>query len=482
METAAGLPASRCQTTGQLGTIRRMNDSVVTRFAPSPTGRLHLGNARTALFNALFARGRGGAFLLRIEDTDAARGSRELEAGLLGELRWLGLISEEDPGRERQSERRELHDEHVRRLERDGLVYPCFCTDEDLKLARKAQVAAGKAPRYPGTCAAMSDAERRARLDEGRPHTMRFRVPEGRTVVFDDLVRGEQRFESDLLGDFVITRTDGSPAFFFANGLDDALMGVTHVLRGEDHVANTPRQLLLLEALGLEPPAYGHLPLVVGQDGAPLSKRRGAASLAELRERGYLPAAVTNYLARLGHHFDDDDLMSLDDLARGFSLGSLGRAPAHFDRNQLRHWQKLAVAAVSDEAFMDWAGEGVAVVPSDLRASFVSAVRPNCEFPSDVAHWAGILFGEELRLGGEAVDVVREAGNDFFQRAAEAVARDGASVETIKAATGEKGKRLFMPLRAALTGELHGPELKAILELLGTERVAERLAACGSKA
>lgn len=456
-----------------------MTGTVVTRFAPSPTGGLHLGNARTALFNDLFARGRGGRFLLRIEDTDAARGSRELETELLGDLRWLGLIREDDPPRERQSERRDLHDEHVRRLQRDGLVYPCFCTDEELKAARKAQVAAGKAPRYPGTCAALSADERESKLAEGRPHTLRFRVPAERPVVFDDLVRGEQRFRTDLIGDFVITRTDGSPAFFFANALDDALMGVTHVLRGEDHVANTPRQLLLLEALDLAPPEYGHLPLVVGPDGAPLSKRRGAASLAQLREQGYLPAAVANYLARLGHHFDDDSLKSLDELAEGFSLASLGRAPAHFDENQLRHWQKLAVAAASDEAFMSWAGEALDKVPSGSRGSFVRAVRPNCEFPSDVAHWAGILFGEELNMGEEALGVVREAGSGFFDRATEAVAREGASVEAIKAATGEKGRRLFMPLRAALTGELHGPELKAVLELLGTQRAAARLAACG---
>ncbi len=370
----------------------------------------------------------------------------------------------------------------MNQLEREGRVYPCFCTDEELRLARKAQVAAGKAPRYPGTCAGLSDEEREARIAEGRAHTLRFRVPAGRTVVFDDLVRGEQRFESDLLGDFVITRTDGSPAFFFANAVDDALMGVTHVLRGEDHVANTPRQLLLLEALGLEAPAYAHLPLIVGSDGAPLSKRRGAASVAGLREHGYLPAAVTNYLARLGHHFDDDGLKSLDELGRGFSLDSLGRAPAHYDEGQLRHWQKLAVAAAGEDEFLAWAGEGAAGVPESARGEFVAAVRPNCEFPSDVAHWAGVLFGEGPSLQGEALEVVRETGTAFFDRAAEAVAGEGASVEAVKTATGEKGRQLFMPLRAALTGELHGPELKAVLELLGPERAAARLAACGSKA
>lgn len=457
-----------------------MTGQVVTRFAPSPTGRMHLGNARTALFNELFARGRGGRFLLRIEDTDAARGDPEHEAALHRDLHWLGLVRKDDPVPERQSQRRHLYEEHLAGLRGGGRVYPCFCTDEELKAARKAQVAAGKPPRYPGTCAGLDEPERRRRTEAGEPHTLRFRVPEGRTVVFEDLVRGEQRFETGAIGDFVITRTDGSPAFFFANALDDALMGVTHVLRGEDHVANTPRQLLLLEALGLEAPDYGHLPLIVGSDGAPLSKRRGAASLAGLRERGYLPAAVVNYLARLGHHFDDDGLLDLEELGRGFSLSSLGRAPARFDEGQLRHWQKLAVGAIDEPAFLEWAGAAAERVPAAARGAFVAAVRPNCEFPSDAAHWAEVIFGPGPRIDERARTVIGAAGSDFFDRAARAVAREGAGVEAVQEATGQRGRQLFMPLRAALTGELHGPDLKALLALLGPAEAAARLAAQGS--
>lgn len=458
-----------------------MNEPVVTRFAPSPTGRLHVGNARTALFNKLLARSRGGRFLLRIEDTDASRGSREMESALIAELRWLGLLEDGDLESVRQSERREVHDGHLAGLEREGRAYPCFCTEEELKAARRAQTAAGRPPRYPGTCAGLSETERREKIEAGVPYTLRFCVPAGRTVEFDDLVRGEQRFLTDDIGDFVVARADGSPAFFFANALDDALMGVTHVLRGEDHVANTPRQILLLEALGLEAPRYGHLPLIVGEDGAPLSKRRGAASLGELRERGYLPQAVINYLARLGHHFDSDALLSAEELARRFSLDALGRAPARFDESQLRHWQKLAVNSVDEAGFVAWAGDALVHVPGAVRSTFISAVRPNCEFPADVAHWADVLFGRGARPGEQARATVAEAGPEFFQRAADAVRREGATVKAIQSATGQRGRRLFMPLRAALTGELHGPELKAVLALLGPDEVSARLAAQGSK-
>lgn len=458
-------------------------EATVTRFAPSPTGRLHLGNLRTALFNYLLARARAGRFLLRIEDTDASRGEPEHVDALLGDLRWLGIAwdggpgTPDDAGSWRQSERGGEYGRFFERLETADRAYPCYCTDEELHLARKAQLAAGKPPRYPGTCADLTGEQRRAREAEGRAASLRFRVPAGRDVVYSDLVRGEQRFPADTLGDFVIRRGDGSPAFLFANALDDALMGVTHVLRGEDHVANTPRQLLLLEALELKAPRYGHVPLLVGEDGAPLSKRRGAAALSELRERGYLPAAVMNYLARLGHHYDDDGLMDAETLARGFELGRLGRAPAHYDRAQLDHWQRLAVSGQDDEAFMRWAGDAVGRVPADRREPFARAVRPNCLFPADARFWAEALFGPAPAPDEDAAPAIREAGPAFFRAAADAVKSKGVDPGAIREATGAKGRALFMPLRAALTGTLHGPELKAVLELLGPDETRDRLKA-----
>ncbi|MGB2971901.1 MAG: glutamate--tRNA ligase, partial [Candidatus Competibacter sp.] len=322
---------------------------VKTRFAPSPTGFLHLGNVRTALFNALLARRDGGQFLLRIEDTDRERSRAEFVDALLEDLRWLGLDWREGPevggpqAPYAQSERTAIYARYYRRLEGSEQSYPCFCTPAELALSRKAQLAAGRPPRYTGTCARLGADERQARLERGLQPTLRFRVPAGRAVEFTDLVRGPQRFASDDIGDFVIRRADGTPQFFFANAVDDALMGITQVLRGEDHLANTPRQLLLLEALALSAPRYGHLALIVGADGGPLSKRAGDLSIRELRASGYLPEAVLNYLARLGHAYARDVWMAPEVLAAEFSTAHLGRAPARYDEAQLLHWQSEAV-------------------------------------------------------------------------------------------------------------------------------------------
>ena len=269
-----------------------------------------MGNARTALFCALLATRDQGAFILRIEDTDAARSEPGLRRSQLREdLAWLGLHWQEGPdvggakGPYRQSERGAIYADYLQQLADKGEVYPCFCTAVELEMARKAQLAAGQPPRYAGTCARLGTAEIEARLAKGLKPALRFRVPEQGETVFEDLVRGRQVFAHRDIGDFIIRRADGSPAFFFSNALDDALMGITHVLRGEDHLANTPRQLLLLAALGLPAPRYAHLSLIVGQGGAPLSKREGGGSLRELRAEGLLPEALLNYLARLGHTY-----------------------------------------------------------------------------------------------------------------------------------------------------------------------------------
>ena len=296
-----------------------------TRFAPSPTGDMHLGNLRTALFNALHAARTGGAFVLRIEDTDAERSRKVFLDGLLRDLRWAGLNWEEGPetgaqgGPWLQSERMGLYARYYGQLAAAGKIYPCFCSDVQLKLDRKARLAAGRAPRYAGTCARLTAEEIALKLRQGFRPTLRFRVGDSGSVGFDDLVRGTQRFERSDIGDFIVRRSDGSPAFFFSNAVDDALMGITHVLRGEDHLANTPRQLMLLEALDLKPPAYGHLSLLVGEDGSPLSKRRGSRSVRQMRDDGYLPAALLNYLARLGHACASDALLDFAGLAQAFS-------------------------------------------------------------------------------------------------------------------------------------------------------------------
>lgn len=487
-----------------------MTPSLRTRFAPSPTGLLHLGNARTALFNALAARGRGD-FLLRIEDTDAERSSEAHVEALIADLHWLGLDWDEGPrpmGREaggtgpyRQSARGAIYAGYYARLEAAGLAYPCFCSPEQLALSRAAQRAAGQAPRYAGSCAHLSAEEVQARRDAGGRPTLRFRVPGTGEVGFHDRVRGEQRFRCTDIGDFIIRRADGTPAFFFCNAIDDALMGVTLVLRGDDHLTNTPRQLLILQALGLPVPAYGHISLVLGEDGAPLSKRNGSRSLRELRSQGYLPGALLNQLGRLGHSYIEAGYQSLDQLAAGFDLARLGRAPARYDTEQLDHWQKEAVRAAGAAELWRWlAGhaEGLADrIPAGRELDFVATVRDNLLLPADALPWAEALYGAADDFDTEAITELQAAGADWL--AAAAAALSGAEdfkpwTQAITAATGARGKALFMPLRAALTGAVvadagaghwrHGPELKRLWTLLGRDEIARRLAlaraACAS--
>ena len=458
-----------------------------TRFAPSPTGEIHLGNVRTALFNVLLARKTGGSFLLRIEDTDQARSRTEYREALQQDLKWLGYDWQEGPevggenGPYLQSERGEIYARYYQQLIDAGLAYPCFCSDQALKLVRKRQLAAGQPPRYPGTCARLSDEEVAQRLEQGLAPSLRFRVPRGETIAFSDLVRGAQSFKSDDIGDFIIRRSDGTPAFFFTNAVDDALMGVTHVLRGEDHITNTPRQLLLMQALGLPMPVYGHISLIVGPNGGPLSKREGSASVRGLREAGYLPLAINNHLARIGHTYDGDDFMSLAELAAAFDTARLGKSAARHDEAQLRHRQQQAVAALSDHEMLAWleCHQALSSVPVAERESFVAAVRENVVMPMDARHWAECVYARDMPLSTEAQAVIEQANGSFF---ATAVAQLPASGDDFKAyaksvgqAAGVKGKELFMPLRAALTGEVHGPEMSQVFPLLGVERARERL-------
>lgn len=458
-----------------------------TRFAPSPTGLMHPGNARTALFNALLARSRQGEFVLRIEDTDASRDDSRHETALREDLKWLGAQWDAGPdiggpaGPYRQSERHDIYAGLYRQLRDAGLAYPCFCTQQQLSRARAAQRAAGKPPRYPGTCAKLDPAEAAERIAAGEAATLRFRVPTGRTVSFTDLVRGEQHFASDDIGDFIIQRADGTPAFFFSNAVDDALMGVTHALRGEDHIANTPRQLLLLEALDLHAPEYGHFALVTGEDGGPLSKRAGDISLHALRERGFRHEAVLNYLARLGHAMDDNRLLKFDRLAVAFDVGHLGRAPARFDEVQLRHWQRLAVESLDADALTEWLEPTCgANVPAEAMSAFVTAVQPNILFPEDAQAWAQIVFAAPDSPDENQLAALSVAGPAFFSAARQALAEHGTDYRgltgALKTATGTKGKQLFMPLRLALTGRDKGPELAALLPLIGRDAADARFA------
>jgi glutamyl-tRNA synthetase len=457
-----------------------------TRFCPSPTGYLHLGNVRTALFSALLTMANSGDFLLRIEDTDRNRSDNKFATAIMDDLKWLGLEWDEGPGKNRgnepywQSQRQEIYQEYYDKLVEIGAAYYCFCSEEQLVLSKKAQRSAGKAPRYSGICRSLSKAEIEAKIVAGVKPTIRFKIPDNKTIEFIDIVKGDQRFSSNDIGDFIIRKADGSPSFMFCNAVDDSLMGITHVIRGEDHLTNTPRQLMILDALGLNQPEYGHISLIMGYDGGPLSKRHGSSSINDMKKDGVLAGALVNYLARLGHYYKDNSFMSINELADKFKVESLSKSAAKFDHSQLTYWQKTAIAKLEPEELWQWMGEQVRkIVPQSLKTEFITAVTPNITSPDDALHWASLIFGELQDMDAEKLEVLQQAGSDFFACAIRAVEKEGRDFnkvsEILKQELGVKGKSLFMPLRIALTGEKHGPELMQLFKLLKEDIIKDRL-------
>lgn len=460
--------------------------SIRTRFSPSPTGNIHLGNARAALFSALYAAKHLGTFILRIEDTDAVRSEERFIDSLQVDLHWLGINWQEGPGvggeygPYLQSQRQHNYAKYYAILEENKKIYPCFCTDQELNLARKVQLARGSAPRYSGTCLKLSAEEIEKRLADGKKPAWRFAVPLNQTIEFQDTVKGMQQFKSDDIGDFIVRRADSTAPFLFCNAIDDAMMKVSHVLRGEDHLANTPRQIMILKTLELPIPHYGHLSLIVGDDGAPLSKRHGSFSVDGLKEKGYLPIAIINYLARLGHGCDAQTLLNFDELASHFYLEKLSRSPARFDTNQLLFWQKMAVQTLDAQALWEWLGNDIKnKVPDEMQQLFADTIKANVEFPKDAEVWANILFSDHININEDDLKILREAGATFFSQAINAVEAHGTDFGNVladmKKSLGVNGKKLFMPLRIALTGQLHGPELAHIAEFLGQDKLTYRL-------
>jgi nondiscriminating glutamyl-tRNA synthetase len=464
---------------------------IKTRFSPSPTGMVHLGNARTALFSALYAQGAGGVFILRIEDTDHSRSEHKFTLQLQEDLRWLGIEWQEGPNVGGpsapyfQSERSAIYETFYNKLEEMQRAYLCFCTDEELALNRKIQLSRGQPPRYPGTCAGLSKEQIEHKIALKRLPALRFSVPKLKQIEFVDTVKGLQHFKSQDIGDFIIRRADGGSSFMFCNAIDDSLMGVTHVLRGEDHLANTPRQLMILEALGLRAPSYGHLALITNDDSMRLSKRKGSFSLHDLEVEGYLAPAVLNYLARLSHTYESQNLMTFNELAALFRLEKLSRSPARFDRHQLLHWQKEALQKLDLDSVISWLGESIMEkVPADSKKLFAKVMQQNILFPHEAVLWQEILFGDELIFAEDKLAILNEAGSEFFKHAVQVfnvTEQDLPSkLQQLKDVTGFSGKRLFMPLRLALTGETHGPELAQIIELLGHKKVIQRLKRLGA--
>jgi nondiscriminating glutamyl-tRNA synthetase len=461
--------------------------SLRVRFAPSPTGHLHVGNARTALFNWLLAHGQDGTFILRIEDTDAERSTRESEVSILEDLRWLGLDWDEGPdvdgqhGPYRQSERLHLYASYANELLAGGHAYHCFCSPQALETERQARLAAGRPPRYAGTCRDLPDETVRARLAAGERPVIRFRVPEAGEVAFEDVVRGEVSFNTEVIGDPVLVRSDGRPAYNFAVVVDDALMGITHVIRGEDHISNTPRQVLLYQALGFTPPRFAHLSLVMGPDHTPLSKRHGATSVAEFRERGYLPEALLNYLALIGWSpGDGEELLPIDELARRFALEDVGHSAGVFDREKLawmnRHYMKVAapsrLAAESARYFVARGflrrrtPEALEYLADVLLPMAVGSVDRLEEIPDRLR----FIFDYDAQASlarPDVASVLHEPGAREVLAALPAAIEGSlgdreafrAMAARVRVQTGAKGKALFHPIRVALTGEAGGPEL-----------------------
>lgn len=454
------------------------------RFAPSPTGQLHVGNARTALFNWLAARRAGGSFVLRIEDTDRERSTKAYEASMLDDLRWLGLTWDEGPetggdfGPYRQSERAGYYSAAAADLLGRRLAYYCFCSPEQLAAEREEARARNLPPRYSGRCRGLAPGVAADRVAAGEPAAIRFAVPEPvRDVVFSDRIRGEVRVSTATIGDFVIVRADGGASYNFAVVIDDATMKIDLVVRGEDHVSNTPRQLLLAEALGTHPPGYAHLPLVFGDDHTPLSKRHGATSVAEFRARGYLPEALVNYLALLGWSpGGDEEVVPLEIMIERFDLGAVGRSPAVFDFGKLawinrQYMRTLPAARIARDVVPYLAGRGFVIDAGPAALGYVESLLPmivdSVDRLEEASERVSFLFEWDAERARALVTADAE-GARAVAALAEAAAAVGPLVDRetfreavarARAASGLKGRALLHPARAALTAAESGPEL-----------------------
>jgi glutamyl-tRNA synthetase len=435
------------------------------RFAPSPTGRLHAGNIRTALFNFLFARKTGGSFILRLDDTDTERSTREFARGIEEDLRWLGIEWTKEV---RQSERFALYAAAVEQLKASGRLYPAYETPEELEVKRKRQLARGKPPVYDRAALKLTAEERGKLEEEGRKPHWRFLL-EQRDVVWDDLVRGRQHVDAASLSDPVLVRADGTYLYTLPSVVDDIDLGITHVIRGEDHVANTAPQIQLFEALGAKSPAFGHHNLLVSADGQALSKRDRSLAIEGLRAEGIEPLAVVSYAAVLGTSDPIAPHASLDEIVPGFDFAKLSRAPARFDPHELRLLNAKLLHMLPFNAVADRL-RAMGVAGGD---EFWEAVRGNLAVLADAKIWWEVVSGQ-LQPVIEDAKLCREAAALLPLEPWDGETWSAWS-SAVKQATGAKGKALFAPLRLALTGREHGPELKQLLPLIGRTRAAARL-------
>ncbi|MDQ1273813.1 MAG: nondiscriminating glutamyl-tRNA synthetase [Planctomycetota bacterium] len=472
---------------------------VRVRFAPSPTGLLHIGNARMAVFNWLFARRHKGTFILRIEDTDVARSQRKYMDQLIEDLHWLGLTWQEGPdvggqyGPYLQSERLPIYHDFCQRFLKEGLAYRCYCTPEELEERRQIARLTGKPPRYDNRCRDLTDIQKKAFETSGLNFTIRFKVPE-ELLVFDDLIRGTCQFDMSLTGDFVIMRSDGTPSFHFAVAVDDTLMQITHVIRGEDHLSNTPCHILLFHALNQKPPQFAHLSLTMGADRTLLSKRHGAFSISEYRKLDYLPEALLNYMILLGWApRNKKEKFKIDDIIDTFDIGTMSKASSVFDQQKLdwlsgqytreadlERLTNLAIPYVQAAGFIS-ADENK--IDRAHLSLIVDAVRNNMSCMSQIVQEADIFFKDpvvsEKHVEFLSSEMSQSVLLSFYR---ELQKLDTLSPEIFKEAfvavqkeTKVNGKGLYMPVRLALTGREHGPELYNITNILGIEACNKRI-------
>jgi glutamyl-tRNA synthetase len=469
------------------------------RFAPSPTGYLHVGGARTALFNWLLARHSGGSFILRIEDTDISRSTEDAIEAIIEDMRWLGLEWDEGPEAcgdhfpYRQTGRATFYFKAARDLLEEGKAYRCFCLPEELVERRERAVKEGRSPMYDRRCRSLTADEARSMEKEGRPFALRFLVPEGETVV-RDLIRGDITFNNGEIEDFVLLRSDGSPTYNLAVVVDDGEMEITYVVRGDDHLSNTPKQILLYRALGVPEPAFAHLPMIVGNDGKPLSKRHGDVSVGRFRELGFLPEAMVNFLALLGWSLDDSTtIMDRETLVTNFGLERVGSKPAVWDDDKLTWMNSQYIMALSDEELAQ------AVMPFLVRKGLADEgnesarekmlraaplIRERMKLLTDAVPLVAFFFRDveveedarDLLRGDENQGILRETGKRLLELKVFDAAGIEETLRSMADAMGIKARKAFQPIRAAIAGSKVSPPLFESMEILGRERCLQRIA------
>ena len=480
-------------------------DKIRLRFAPAPTGYLHLGGARTALFNWLFARQKSGTFILRVDDTDEERSTEESMRGIFDSLRWLGLDWDEGPeiggphSPYVQSERRDIYKEYVQKLLDSGNAYYCYCTKEEIDAAREQAKAEQRTYLYDGKCRNLTEAERKRYEAEGRRPTVRMRVVSG-SIVVHDMIKGDVEFRSEDIGDFIIVKSNGAPLYNFTSTIDDSLMNITHIIRGDDHLSNTPKQILMYQALGIEPPQFGHAPMVLGSSkGEKLSKRRHGelVSIDWYQRNGYLPEAVINYLVRLGWSYDDqEEVFSVEELVEKFDIGRVGKSASVFDLDKLqwlnnKYIMKLDIPDRTDLVIPFWRQAGLMdneEPTADRRAwleKIVEAVEDRLITFADIDTHTRFFFVDEFEYDKKAVkkwfkgDYVPDMLNQLRSEFAELSPFDESTIEAairqFVSQTGLSGIKVMQPIRVATTGTSAGPGLFEVLTLLGRDRVLQRM-------